>query len=69
VRLVSCVSVGCWLWALGCGSAVLPKHDGGDGDAPAGQAGRGGSGITTGPDGNLWFTEPTVNKIGRFVPP
>jgi streptogramin lyase len=25
-------------------------------------------GITTGPDGNLWFTEINVNKIGRITP-
>jgi len=25
-------------------------------------------GITSGPDGNLWFTEPEVNKIGRITP-
>jgi virginiamycin B lyase len=24
--------------------------------------------ITTGPDGNLWFTENTSNKIGRMTP-
>src|SRR5262249_30768440 len=24
-------------------------------------------GITTGPDGNLWFTEQTYNKIGRIT--
>jgi virginiamycin B lyase len=24
--------------------------------------------ITTGPDGNLWFTEPQANKIGRVTP-
>jgi streptogramin lyase len=23
-------------------------------------------GIAAGPDGNLWFTEPNVNKIGRI---
>jgi streptogramin lyase len=26
-------------------------------------------GITLGPDGNIWFTEPATNKIGRLVPP
>jgi sugar lactone lactonase YvrE len=26
------------------------------------------SGITAGPDGNLWFTESAVNKIGRISP-
>src|SRR5947209_7131769 len=25
-------------------------------------------GITSGPDGNLWFTEETGNKIGRITP-
>jgi virginiamycin B lyase len=25
-------------------------------------------GITTGPDGNLWFTEFSNNKIGRITP-
>ena len=25
-------------------------------------------GITAGPDGNLWFTEPQGNKIGKLVP-
>ena len=25
-------------------------------------------GITTGPDGNLWFTETFINKIGRITP-
>src|SRR5262245_56858922 len=25
-------------------------------------------GITAGPDGNLWFTENTGNKIGRITP-
>lgn len=24
--------------------------------------------VTTGPDGNLWFTETTANKIGRMTP-
>jgi virginiamycin B lyase len=27
------------------------------------------TGITVGPDGNIWFTERTANKICRFVPP
>jgi streptogramin lyase len=27
------------------------------------------SGIATGSDGNLWFTEYALAKIGRFVPP
>src|SRR5579883_1402047 len=26
------------------------------------------TGITTGPDGNLWFTESAGNKIGRMTP-
>src|SRR5262249_56325030 len=26
------------------------------------------NGITTGPDGNLWFTELNVNVIGRITP-
>jgi streptogramin lyase len=26
------------------------------------------NGITTGPDGNLWFTEAGANKIGRLIP-
>ena len=25
-------------------------------------------GITTGPDGNLWFTEHDGNKVGRITP-
>ncbi len=25
-------------------------------------------GITAGPDGNLWFTEETGNRIGRITP-
>ncbi len=25
-------------------------------------------GITTGPDGNLWFTENDADKIGKIVP-
>jgi virginiamycin B lyase len=25
--------------------------------------------ITPGPDGNIWFTETSVNKIGRIIPP
>ena len=25
-------------------------------------------GITTGPDGNLWFAETAANKIGRMIP-
>src|SRR4029450_11320803 len=25
-------------------------------------------GIIAGPDGNLWFTEPGINKIGRITP-
>ena len=25
-------------------------------------------GITAGPDGNLWFTEPNANQIGRITP-
>ncbi len=25
-------------------------------------------GITAGPDGNLWFTEESANKIGRITP-
>jgi streptogramin lyase len=28
----------------------------------------GGFGITSGPDGNLWFTEPDGNDIGRITP-
>jgi virginiamycin B lyase len=28
---------------------------------------RGLTGITTGPDGALWFTEPAVNQIGRIT--
>ena len=31
-------------------------------------AGSGPSAITAGPDGNLWFTERNVNKIGRITP-
>jgi predicted RNA-binding Zn-ribbon protein involved in translation (DUF1610 family) len=27
------------------------------------------AGITTGPDGRLWFTAPVGNRIGRFTPP
>jgi streptogramin lyase len=30
--------------------------------------GTGSLGITSGPDGNLWFTEPDDNKIGRMSP-
>jgi streptogramin lyase len=30
--------------------------------------GSGPSGMTTGPDGNLWFVESTANKIGRLTP-
>jgi virginiamycin B lyase len=26
------------------------------------------SSITLGPDGNLWFTEQSVNQIGKLVP-
>ncbi len=26
------------------------------------------AGITTGPDGNLWFTESAANKIGTITP-
>jgi hypothetical protein len=26
------------------------------------------SAITTGPDGNIWFTEDRASKIGRFTP-
>jgi len=25
------------------------------------------AGITVGPDGNLWFTESTADKIGRLI--
>ena len=25
-------------------------------------------GITSGPDGNIWFTEARASKIGRFIP-
>ena len=25
-------------------------------------------GITAGPDGNLWFTQPDVDQIGRITP-
>jgi streptogramin lyase len=32
-----------------------------------GQATCGTTGITTGPDGTLWFTENTGNKIGRIT--
>lgn len=31
--------------------------------------GGGPEGITSGPDGNIWFTEFNAGKIGRFVPP
>ena len=31
-------------------------------------AGSAPQGITVGPDGNLWFTEPTGNRIGRITP-
>jgi len=30
--------------------------------------GSGASGITAGPDGNLWFAETTIGKIGRITP-
>jgi streptogramin lyase len=30
-------------------------------------AGSSPSGITAGPDGNLWFTEPGGNKIGQLL--
>ena len=26
-------------------------------------------GITSGPDGNIWFTEQLAGKVGRFLPP
>src|SRR5262245_23754173 len=35
---------------------------------PIPTAGAGPIGITTGPDGNLWFTEYLANKIGRITP-
>ncbi len=31
-------------------------------------AGADGEGITAGPDGNVWFTEPNINAIGRVTP-
>lgn len=35
---------------------------------PVPNAGRIGA-VTSGPDGNLWFTMPDDNKVGRFTPP
>jgi streptogramin lyase len=35
-------------------------------DVPTGRPGL--TGITTGPDGNIWFTESRVGKIGRITP-
>jgi streptogramin lyase len=42
----------------------LPLVDIGDGTV----SGASPSGITAGPDGNLWFTEVTANGIGRITP-
>jgi virginiamycin B lyase len=42
----------------------LPLADIGDGTV----SGASPSGVTTGPDGNLWFTEFTANGIGRITP-
>ncbi len=35
---------------------------------PTASAGAGPTGITPGPDGNLWFTEPTLNHLGTMTP-
>jgi streptogramin lyase len=35
---------------------------------PVPTAGSGPEAITTGPDGNLWFTEAAGNRIGRITP-
>ena len=35
---------------------------------PVPTSGSGPVGITTGPDGNLWFTESQGNKIGKIIP-
>jgi streptogramin lyase len=48
-------------------SAVVPAGAGALG-YPPGLGGLGGSGLTAGPDGNLWFTESSANKIGNISP-
>src|SRR5580658_1696193 len=35
---------------------------------PIGGSGRGAEDIVTGPDGNLWFTDPANGEIGRMTP-
>ena len=39
-----------------------------DGEFPIPTAGSAPAGITTGPDGNVWFTEFFGNKVGRVTP-
>jgi hypothetical protein len=57
--------------ASGITLAVLRTHPPGGGTITAFSvptAGSSLSAITAGPDGNLWFTEPNGNKIGRITP-
>jgi len=53
-----------WIVRIGRDGAVTPFAAGaGNGDFSTGP-----TGITSGPDGNLWFTEFWANRIGRMTP-
>ena len=76
-RSVSIAAAGLALFLTGCGgSANIPPRTS-IGPIPAGLITEFAQGISAhatpfyiakGPDGNLWFTEPDVNHIGRITP-
>lgn len=68
IALFSCISGGTWLvtgplatvFGINSSEPAIKEFQLQDGSFPAG--------ITTGPDGNLWFTEFDRNQIGRITP-
>ncbi|HEV2032957.1 MAG TPA: hypothetical protein VGU71_01965 [Candidatus Dormibacteraeota bacterium] len=53
-----------WIVRLGRDGAVTQFQAG----TGSGNSGTSPSGIASGPDGNLWFTEASANRVGRMTP-
>src|SRR6266516_3008942 len=60
--VLSCILASLGLLATGAGAQVVTEFSAGI------SAGAGLANITAGPDGNLWFTEPNIDRIGRITP-
>ena len=60
--ILGCILASLGFLASGAGAQMITEFSTGI------TAGAGPTGITTGPDGNLWFTEATIGQIGRITP-